>query len=201
MMLLAALLLLGPGDLPVSLQDGASFEDESVMFRVRGGAWICDGFQFEAVRTDSVQVASKEGVLPSGGADLAIALPLDLFVLATAELSMGSHTEAAIAGLALGYRERRSPDASELLPHEASAYAGAFYGRFEVDAEGFGDFDDAVGFFGGLSASWNVTRGFLIGIQAEYRFVEFDYELDVLSGDTSAGGSGVWVGASLDFRF
>jgi hypothetical protein len=201
MSLLAALLLLGPGDLPVSLRDGAEFDNETGFLVLRGGAWISSGFKFEAVRTDSVRVESKEEALPSAGIDLGLALPEGLFVMLTAEGSLASHTKAGIAGLALGYRERRSPDASDIVPHEASAFAGAFYGRFEVDAEGFGDFDDAVGFRGGLSASWSLGRSFLLSVSGEYRFVEFDYEPEVQSGDTFAGGSGVWVGAALDVRF
>lgn len=192
MTILAALLL---------LQGDPAFADESVFVRLRGGAWISKDFKFEAVRTDSVQVESKEEALPSGALEFGVRLPAGLFLTAAAEASMGSHTEVAVAGLAIGYRERRAPDASELLPAEGAAYVGGLYGRFEVDEEGFGDFDDAFGFRGGLSASWNLSSGIVAGVTAEYRFMEFEYEGDVLSGDTHAGGSGVWVGATIDFRF
>jgi hypothetical protein len=201
MTLLLAALLLGPGDLPVGVADEPAFSDESVFLRVRGGAWICKDFKFEAVRTDSVQVESKEETLPSGAIEFGVFLPEGLYLAATAEASIGSHTHAGIAGLSIGYRERRAPDASALLPDEGTAYLGGFYGRFEVDAEGFGDFDDAFGFRGGLSASWKLSSKVLASIAAEYRYVEFEYEGDVLAGDTHAGGSGVWIGASIDFRF
>jgi len=201
MMLILAALLLGPGDLPVGAPADPTFADESVFLSLRGGAWICKDFKFEAVRTDSVQVESHDEALPSGALEFGVFLPEGLYVAAMAEASIGSHTNVGIAGLSIGYRERRAPDASELLPDEGSAYLGGFYGRYEVDAEGFGDFDDAFGFRGGLSASWKLSRTLVASIAAEYRFVEFEYEGDVLSGDTHAGGSGVWVGAALDVRF
>lgn len=197
MCLLAALLLLGPGDPP----GAPDFGDEAGFLRMRGGAWVSRGFKFEAVRTDSIRVESKDETLPSAGLDLGIRLPAGLFALATAELSLTSNTRAELVGLGLGFRERRRPEASTALPDEASVYAGAFYGRFEVDAPGFGDFDDAIGFRGGLAATWRPSPGLAGSLIAEYRFAEFDYKEDVYSGDTSAGGSGVWLGLALDLRF
>jgi hypothetical protein len=87
------------------------------------------------------------------------------------------------------------------VPDEVMVYAGAFWAQFEIEEPGFGDFDDAIGFRAGLTISYFLSPSFSVSAIGEYRLVEFDYEEDVIEGDKQAGGSGAWVGASLDLRF
>jgi hypothetical protein len=199
MSLFAAILLLGQAEpaAPFPREIGS----EPLFVRIRGGAWFSEGFRFDAVRTDLIHVASREDLLPAGGVDFGLSLPEGLFAFASAEGAFGRYTQVKAAGLSLGYREWRTPETPEGLPDEASVYAGAFYGTFDVDAVGFGNFDGAVGFWGGVSASWQLTRGIVASLQVEYRYADFKYQLPVLTGDRYAGGSGIWLGAALDFRF
>jgi hypothetical protein len=197
--LLAALLLQSPGDRPIPF--APEFGREPFIARIRAGAWFSDGFRFDAVRTDFVHVANREDLLPAGGLDLGVTLWEGVFAFASAEGAFGSHTQIKAGGLSLGYRELATADTPEGLPDEASVYAGAFYGTFDVDAFGFGDFDGAFGFRGGISASWKLAPGIGAGVVLEYRHVEFKYRPAVLTGDRYAAGAGVWFGFSMDFRF
>lgn len=198
MIAILACLLSGPGDLPVRLGDDDGTE---TFLRVRAGAWASRGFAFEAVRADSTRVRVKDEVLPSAGLDLGFVFAEKFMLLLSADYAATEHVSAPTAGAAIGYIERRRPDAARGVPDEVAVYAGGFFSRYEVDASDFGDFEAGFGFRAGLALTWKPSSGLSIGAVSEYRLVEFDYEEDVMDGDTHAGGSSVWAGAALDIRF
>jgi hypothetical protein len=146
-------------------------------------------------------VKNDDEVLPAVGLDLGFVFAEKFLLLLSADYAATDHVSAPAAGAAIGYLERRRPDAARGVPDEVAIYAGGFWSSFEVDASGFGDFDDAVGFRAGLALTWRPSSRVAIGAVGEYRLVEYDYEGDVLVGDTEAGGSTGWVGATLDLRF
>ena len=193
-----ACVLAGPGELPVRL---AADDGSETFLRFRGGVWACRGFAFEAIRTDSTQVKTDEEVLPSAGVDLGFLFADKFLLLLSGDFSATNHVRVPSAGAAIGYLDRRRPDAARGVPDEVAIYAGGFWSSFEVDAADFGDFEDAIGFRAGLTLSWKPSPGLSIGAAGEYRLAEFDYDEDVLQGDRHAGGSGVWAGVYLDLQF
>ena len=106
-----------------------------------------------------------------------------------------------MAGVYLGYRDRAEEAVAPSIPDEATIYAGGIAGRFEIQESGFGDFDNGFGFGGGIEFTWNLTPTFSYSLIGEYRMIKFDYEEDVLTGDTFAGGSSGWVGMGAELRF
>jgi hypothetical protein len=201
MSLLLAALLAGPGDLPAEMR----WEDASSrlggFLRIRGGVWAASGFEFEATRADSVHVESDGEAMGSGGVDLGFVIADHFVLLASADYSATDDTNAQTAGAAIGYRDVAEPGSSPGVPDEVMVYAGAFWGAYEVEKKGFGDFDDAVGFRAGISVTYRLSPAFSVSAVGEYRLIEFDYEEEVVEGDTFAGGSSAWVGLGLDLRF
>ena len=199
-LLLAAVLACGPEDLPTRMSQ-AEARDGGAFVRARGGIWAGGGFAFETIRTDSTQVKLEDEVLPSAGVDAGLIFA-DRFVLfGSADAAWAKDVEVQAVGAALGYRERRAVGAPAGVPDEVTIYAGGLWGSFQVDAAGFGDFDDALGFRAGLLLTWLPGRGMALSAVGEYRLLEFDYEEEVFDGDTHAGGSTVWLGAAFDLRF
>ena len=169
--------------------------------RLRGGVWASGGFEFEATRADSVRVKSDGQGLASGGVDLGFVFADHIVVFASADYSATDDVNAQAAGGAIGYRERSAPDASPGVPDEITVYAGAMWGRFEVEAPGFGDFDDAIGLRAGIAVTYELSPWVTVSAIGEYRLMEFRYQEEVLEGDDQAGGSGAWIGLGLDLRF
>lgn len=201
MSILLAALLLAPGDPPGEMRWEESGLGLEGFLRVRGGAWASGGFEFEATRADSIYVKSDGEGLASAGIDLGFVFAEHYVVFASADYSATDDVNAQAAGAAIGYRDRAAPDASPGVPDEVMIYAGAFWGAFEVEEKGFGDFDDAIGFRAGLTVSYLLSPWVSVSAVGEYRFIEFEYQEAVLEGDTQAGGSGAWVGLGLDLRF
>jgi hypothetical protein len=199
MIAILACLLSGPGEVPIRLT--ADESGNETFLRLRGGVWAGRGFAFETIRTDSTQVKNDDEVLPAAGLDLGFIFAEKFLLLISADYAATDHVTVPAAGAAIGYLERRRPDAARGVPDEVAVYAGGFWSSFEVDASGFGDFDDAIGFRAGLALTWRPSSGVAVGAVGEYRLVEYDYEGDVLMGDRQAGGSTGWLGATLDLRF
>lgn len=202
-MLLLALCLLvpPPGESSVRLQYEESGSGIDPFVRVRTGAWVGNGFDFEAIRTDLRQVRSDGNGLFSVALDAGVELVDRVVVFATAEGNFTNDTRAEIVGAYLGYRDRAGPDAAPEIPDEITLYAGGIWGRYEVEESLFGDFEPAFGFGGGIQVTWYATEALAFSLLGEYRLIEFDYEEPVLVGDTFAGGSTGWVGLALGLRF
>jgi hypothetical protein len=198
MIAVLACLLAGPGDLPTRL---SADEGSETFLRFRGGVWASRGFAFEAIRPDATQVKITEEVLPAAGVDLGFLFAGKFLLLLSGDYAGTDHVSVPSAGAAIGYVDRRRPDAARGVPDEVAVYAGGFWSSFEVDASDFGDFEDAFGFRAGLTLTWKPSPRVAIGGAAEYRLVEYDYDEDVLQGDKEAGGSGVWAGLLLDLKF
>ena len=200
MIAILACLLSGPGDLPIRL--GSSEEGGTETFlRIRAGAWVARDFAFEAIRADSTQVKLDDEALPAAGIDLGFVFAEKFLLMFSGDYAATDHVTAPTVGAAVGYLERKRTDAARGVPDEVAVYAGGFWGSFEVDASGFGDFDDALGFRAGLALTWRPSPGLSVGAVGEYRLVEYDYEEEVVSGAKHAGGSSAWIGATLDLRF
>jgi hypothetical protein len=74
-------------------------------------------------------------------------------------------------------------------------------GRIQVDTPDFGSFKRGVGYTAGLMLGWSISSRLTVQLDGEYRYLKFNYQRDVLSGDTSIGGNTAWIGVGLDFRF
>ena len=194
MIALLAAALLGASDPPPDPEPGS-------FLRLRMGAWAGRGFEFEADRAGGVRVTSDGSTMASAGIDVGTELYRGVILFGTVEESAARNQRARAAGAYLGYRERPAESIGRGVPDEVTLYAGGLWGSFEVDESGFGDFDDAFGFGGGIELAWRLGRSSAISLLAEYRFLEFDYEPDVTGGDTKAGGSTGWLGIGIDLRF
>lgn len=202
---LALMLLLGE-DLPSSLSEpepAGAPPGDSILLRARGGVWSSRQFDFEAFTTSGQQLRSGAETLISAGVDAGFAVADRVVVFGMFEglWSNGIHSE--VAGLCVGYRDWSEPGASAGVPQEAMIYAGALFGRFDITTSGFGDFESAAGARAGMSFTWELARALGLTLAVEYRYLKFDYkdEGDLLSGDKTIGGSGIWVGLGLDLRF
>lgn len=196
-----ALAFLVAAALPQGVQEESPpFPDEAFV-RFRAGVWAARGFDFEAIRPGGLRVRSGDEALASGGLDAGFSFLGSYVLFGTVEASGTDDVSAELAGVSLGYREFARPFDPPGVPDEVLVYAGGIWGRFEVDARGFGDFDDAFGFRAGIAFTWRPARSLAASVVAEYRLLEFDYEEPVVEGDREAGGSSAWVGLGLDLRF
>jgi hypothetical protein len=202
MNLLLALLCAAAGDPPATLQEAeAPGPRDDVFVRVRAGAWTSRAFDFEATRADGFLVSTDGETMGSGALDFGVAFRERFVLFASAEAGLSNDLETRVAGVFAGLRDRNRSSKSPALPHEITAYAGGLWGQLEVRQTGFGDFDDAWGFAAGLEFTWFLHQRWTFSLIGEYRHLKFGYEPDVVSGDDSIGGSGVWGGASIDVRF
>ncbi|HZE97648.1 MAG TPA: hypothetical protein VE981_11525 [Planctomycetota bacterium] len=167
----------------------------------RAGVWVGRDFKFEANRTDGLQSLSKQEALFSAELMGGIELYDHLQILASIEGDIASKITAEVGGLYLGWRQRPKERYGKGVPDVATVYAGVLFGKFEVHEDNFGDFDRGVGFAGGFSLGWELSPAWAIDFIAEYRYLKFDYKMDVSSGDTSIGGNAVWVGVGMNLRF
>lgn len=186
--------------LPYSLQDDEVRAVEGVV-AARLGVWTGRDFKFQAIRTDSTQATTNHQALFSASVLGGVTVYEHLVVLGTFETSFASKTTAQVGGVYLGWRERPKERYGKGVPDEVMVYAGALIGRYEVDETDFGSFDRGIGFGGGLTLGWTISRHMAFQFYGEYRFLKFDYERDVLSGDDQIGGNAVWIGAGIDLRF
>ena len=201
MIAILACLLCGPEDLPTRLGPADATGGTETFLRLRAGAWAARNFAFEAIRADSTQVKLDHEALPAVGVDLGFVFAEKFLLMFSGDYAATDHVSVPAAGAAVGYLERRRPDAARGVPDEVAIYAGGFWSSFEVDTTDFGDFDDAIGFRAGLALTWKPSAAVAVGAIGEYRLVEYDYEEDIVSGDRHAGGSSAWIGATLDLRF
>jgi hypothetical protein len=187
--------------LPVSLQ----FEDERPPVRAtataRVGAWTGSSFEFQAVRSDSTQATSKQQTFFSASVLGGAVFYDHVVLLATYEASLASKLTIMAGGVYVGVRDHPKPRYGKGVPDEVMLYAGVLLGRVDVDEPEFGNFDRGVGFAGGVELGWSIAEGMVVGLYGEYRNLKFDYQRDILSGDDTLGGSSVWVGLGLDYRF
>jgi len=193
------LLLAALGGDPGPQEEPAS-GDLQPFVTLRSGVWAGTGFHFEAVK-DSVRRELDTNALFSAGVDAGVQF-LEHFVLfGTYEVNLTDDIFSDLAGACIGYRERGEEGGKAAIPQETTVYAGGLYGRFDVDAEGLWEFDDAWGFRAGIAFSWKVGRSLTVDLVGEYRLIEFDYSVKPDSGDKYVGGSTGWLGLGLQYRF
>jgi hypothetical protein len=191
----------GDEELPRTMQIDEDWASASGVVAARVGVWAGRSFKFEAVRTDSTQASSKQQAFFSASVLGGVQLFDHVVILGTYEADLASKISAQVGGAYLGWRERPKEKYGRGVPDEVLAYAGALFGRIDVDKTDFGSFDRATGFGGGLAFGWSLTPHLTAQLYAEYRYLRFDYNRDVLSGDRSIGGSTGWFGLGIDYRF
>jgi len=168
---------------------------------VRVGAWIGNDFQFEANRTDGLQSSSKQNVLFSTSLMAGVELYDHFMILGMVEADFASKLTAEVGGAYIGWHQRPKERYGKGVPDEATVYAGVIGGSIKVHEDNFGDFDNDIGFAGGISFGWELGRNWSFELSGEYRYLQFDYKKEVVSGDTSIGGNSGWFGVGLNFRF
>jgi len=211
MTLCLALFLLAPGDLPTSLSDpdpapepvGAPLGDH-ILLRVRGGIWSSRALDFDTTLSNGTQLRSKATALYTAGIDAGGSIFHDRFVVfGSIEENFSSGIRSETASVCFGWRDWAGPTASAGVPNEVILFTGPMFGRFDISTSGFGGFDNGIGVRAGITLTWKLSPYAGFSLDAEYRFIEFDYKDkgSIVSGDKSIGGSGFWIGAGIDFRF
>jgi hypothetical protein len=221
MTLWLALFLLAPGDLPTSLSDPLPEADvaaeaeilpepvgapqgDHILLRARVGLWGSPAFHFDAVTTSNMELNSKIQTLFTGGVDVGGSILHDRFVIfASIEGSFANKIQLETASICLGWRDWAGPNAAKGVPNEVLLFTGPMVGRFDISTPGFGKFDTGIGVRAGMTLTWKLTHYIGVSFDGEYRFIQFDFKdkSSLVSGDTSIGGSGYWLGVGLDFRF
>lgn len=168
---------------------------------LRVGAWVGRDFEFQANRTDGLQSTSEQTTMFSTSLMAGIEVHDHFMVLAMIEADVASKLTAEVAGLYVGWHQRPKERYGKGVPDEATVYAGVIGGSIKVHEDNFGDFEDDIGFAGGLSFGWTLSPSWSVELHGEFRFLEFDYKKDVASGDTTIGGNSGWFGVGLNFRF
>jgi len=165
------------------------------------GVWTGREFNFAATRTDGMVAASKQEALFSASAMVGLELYDHVMVLGMIEGDEASKITAEIGGLYVGWNQRPREHYGRGVPDEATVYAGAIGGSLHIHEPNFGDFKTGVGFGAGLSFGWTLLPRLSVELSAEYRYLKFDYKMDVTSGDSSIGGSTALIGVGLNLRF
>jgi hypothetical protein len=200
-MLAAAALQSQEDRLPRALQSDDGPRKVEGFVGVRAGAWCSRDFSFKAVRLDSTQASSDQQALFSASIYGGLQVYEHLAVMVSYEADIASKITSSVGGAFLGWREHPKERYGKGVPDEVLLYAGVVAGRISIDSDDFGGFERSVGFGGGLMLGWSLSRHWTVQLIGEYRYLRFDYERDVLSGDDSIGGNSVWVGLGLDLRF
>lgn len=117
---------------------------------------------------------------------------------ASFDVAQGDDLSSWIAGAHVG---RVQPFNVASVPPTVGLSAGIIGGELEVDVSGFGDFERAVGFQvrGDLTVPLGASTG--VAFWADYRSLNFDFDVIVLSGDRKAFGSTYALGGALVMRF
>jgi hypothetical protein len=191
----------GDGELPRTVQIDDDWSAAGGVAAVRVGAWAGREFSFQAVRSDSTQATSKQQAFFSASVLGGLELYEHFVILGTYEADLASKISAQVGGAYLGWREHPKEKYGKGVPDSVTLYAGVLVGRLDVKQDDFGSFDRGTGFGGGLALGWSLSAHASVELYGEYRFLRFDYNRDVLSGDKSIGGSSGWFGLGLDYRF
>jgi hypothetical protein len=189
------------GTLPRSLQSGEDGGTINGVVAARAGVWGGRPLSFEAVRTDNTQAASKQQAFFSTSALAGIELFDHVDLLATYEAEVASKLTGEMAGAYLGWREHPKEKYGEGVPDEVLIYAGCLSGHLKVHETDFGSFDRGTGFSGGIALGWDLSPHTTALFFGEYRYIKFRYDEAIISGQTSLGGSTVWFGLGLTYRF
>lgn len=197
----AILLLAGADDPLAELQEFRSRWEIEPFVRLRSGIWGSRDFDFEATLPNLEPRRAKGDWVVSSGLDAGAIFPDNWALLLTYEFESSHEYFGHLGGAALGYRGRAEPDVSPGVPRETLVYAGVLWGTLEVHDSEFGDFDESYGFRAGLSLQWELHSTLMVSAAFEYRLMEWDYEEPVQSGDDQVGGSGIWLGVGLEYRF
>jgi hypothetical protein len=203
-----AVLIGATGICPQSTPDYRRSMDEEVGPRAvegvavgRFGVWAGRDFNFEAVRTDGKMSTSKQEAFFSASLMGGVELYDHFLILGTIEGDIASKITSEVAGAYVGWHQRPKEHYGKGVPDEATIYAGVLAGSLKVHETDFGDFDRGVGFGGGISLGWMLSSRMSFEVYGEYRYLKFDYQKDVVSGDHSIGGNSGWFGAGVNFRF
>ena len=191
----------GEDELPTHLQDDVGPAPVSGVLTLRTGVWTSHALAFSAVRTDNTQAISGNQTLFSASAMAGVEISSHLLILASLEADFASKISADVVGVYLGWREHPKERYGKGVPDSVSVYAGGVAGKIKIHEADFGSFDRGYGFSGGLSLGWDLSSKMTLDVIGEYRYLKFNYQRDVISGDTTIGGSGAWAGAGLSFRF
>jgi len=167
----------------------------------RIGVWAGREFNFQATRTDGLVATSKQEALLSASMSGGLEFYDHFLVLGMIEGDVATKLAAEVAGAYVGWQERPKERYGKGVPDEATVYAGVIGGSLKIHEANFGDFDTGIGFGGGMSFGWTLTKHLGVEVAAEYRYLKFDYKRDVVSGDSSIGGNSVMIGVGLNFRF
>ena len=195
----------------VCCQDSSSYrrsiadEEEShpveCVLMGRLGAWVGRDFNFQATRTDGKVSTSKQEALFSASLLGGIELYDHFLVLGAVEGDAASKITSQLAGVYLGWHDRPKERYGKGVPDEATIYAGALGGSLKVHETDFGDFDRGYGAGAGISLGWVLTSHMSVDVYGEYRYLKFDYQRDVVSGDKSIGGNTGLFGLGVRFQF
>src|SRR5258706_2949842 len=177
---------LPPGDeaLPRSLQSDEEWSSVSAVLDARVGVWTGRSFSFQAIRTDATQATSKQQALFSASVLGGVEFFDHSVPLGTDEQDLASKITGQVGGGYVGWREHPKQKYGKGVPDEVLVYAGVLVGRIDVNQTDFGSFDRGVGFGGGLALGWTLSPHAAVQFYAEYRSLPFDYQRDVLVGDT-----------------
>lgn len=187
--------------LPRSLQVDPDWAAVEGVLSARMGVWTGHGFTFQAIRTDSTQATSKQETFFSASVLGGVQFYEHVVLLGSYEGDVASKITVQVGGAYLGWREHPKKRYGKGVPDEVMIYAGVVVGHLKVDKTDFGSFERGVGFAGGAAFGWTISSNLAFQLYGEYRLIEFDYNRDVVSGDTKMGGSTVVIAAGIDLRF
>jgi hypothetical protein len=189
------------GELPRSLQTDDDWTAVDGIADARLGVWGGRKFKFQATRTDSTLASSKQEALFSASLLGGVQFYEHVVALGTYEMDLASKISAQVGGAYMGWREHPKQRYGKGVPDEIMIYGGVLVGRLRIHESDFGTFDRGIGFGGGLALGWSLSQHVAVQLFGEYRYLKFDYERDVLTGNKSMGGSTGWFGLGLDYRF
>jgi len=172
--------------------------DQSPLFAsVRTGAWWLG--EFDAVTTNGTRRVTRE-VMGGAGLDVGVVYePVRLFL--SGDYAALKDANVILGGVHVG-ADLPLLDEEEYSPSlDLRGSVGLVFGQYEVEMEGFGDFEAAVGFVSRVALGAQFPKGLEISVWGELRVIEFEYEDDVVSGDESIGGSTLAAGVALGIRF
>jgi len=171
-------------------------EEWSAFVQGYGGFWFTG--TFSAVTPQGGRKIQKEALAEAG---LEFGVRYDWLYLSLSACHDGSSdVRAYLGGVHVG--TVWEPEEGEwIVPDQLRVSVGLIGGDYQVRETGFGNFEFALGFQARTTTLWDLSEWLNVGLWMDFRYISFDYDGTVLSGDGETVGASVAVGLSVGFRF
>jgi hypothetical protein len=185
-----------PHGLPTRLAEN-DMEKNVFLVQARGGAWLNPSFD---ATTDLGLRQIKSGAIPEAGLDVGYRSG-HWIIEASIDYGAAHDVEIWAGGVRGGLVQPVPLEDLTSVPIFLGLSMGVIGGHLQVSIPGFGNFKSAWGFQARAEIMAGVLPSGFLTLWADFRSLAFEFEGNVLSGDTKAMGATLALGGGLLVQF